>query len=59
MAVLICGGAGYIGSHAVRAFQAQGEEIVVMVSLLTGHREAVPTGVRFYQSDICDGMALD
>lgn len=59
MAVLICGGAGYIGSHAVRAFQAQGEEIVVMDSLLTGHREAVPTGVCFYQSDICDGMALD
>ncbi len=39
--VLIAGGAGYIGSHAVRHFQEHGVDVVVLDNLSTGHREAV------------------
>lgn len=59
MAVLICGGAGYVGSHNVRAFAQKGEEVIVVDSLETGHRAAVPEGIKFYQADIRDGEALD
>lgn len=40
MKVLICGGAGYIGSHMVRYLSARGHEVVVFDNLSTGHREA-------------------
>jgi UDP-glucose 4-epimerase len=43
MKVLVCGGAGYIGSHMVRHLIAHGHEVVVFDSLTTGHREAVGT----------------
>jgi UDP-glucose 4-epimerase len=39
--VLVAGGAGYIGSHAVRLLQETGVEVVVLDNLSTGHREAV------------------
>lgn len=41
MRVLVCGGAGYIGSHMVRHLVARGHEVVVFDNLATGHREAV------------------
>jgi UDP-glucose 4-epimerase len=41
MKVLVCGGAGYIGSHMVRHLVAHGHEVVVFDNLATGHREAV------------------
>jgi UDP-glucose-4-epimerase len=50
--VLITGGAGYIGSHTVRVLCEKGEHVVVLDSLVTGHREAVPAEVPFYQGDI-------
>ncbi|WP_304736642.1 NAD-dependent epimerase/dehydratase family protein, partial [uncultured Desulfovibrio sp.] len=59
MSILVCGGAGYIGSHNVRALLARGEEPVVIDNFLTGHRQAVPDGVRLYQGDIRDSAALD
>ena len=59
MAVLICGGAGYIGSHNVRAFSQKGEEVIVIDSLETGHRASVPEGIKFYHADIRDSEALD
>ena len=59
MSILVCGGAGYIGSHNVRALLARGEEPVVIDNFLTGHRQAVPGGVRLYQGDIRDPTALD
>ena len=43
--VLVTGGAGYIGSHAVRALQDDGHQVVVLDDLSAGHREAVPPGV--------------
>ena len=59
MAVLICGGAGYIGSHNVRAFAQKGEEVIVVDNLETGHRASVPEGIKFYHADIRDSGALD
>ena len=39
--VVVTGGAGYIGSHAVKALRARGENVVVYDSLVAGHRTAV------------------
>lgn len=41
MDILVCGGAGYIGSHMVRHLQERGHGVVVFDNLSTGHREAV------------------
>ncbi|WP_165079268.1 MULTISPECIES: UDP-glucose 4-epimerase GalE [unclassified Desulfovibrio] len=59
MAVLVCGGAGYIGSHNVRALLAAGREVVVADNFLTGHREAVAPGASLHEIDIRDADALD
>ncbi|MBE6441925.1 MAG: UDP-glucose 4-epimerase GalE [Desulfovibrio desulfuricans] len=59
MAILVCGGAGYIGSHNVRALLARGETPVVLDNFLTGHRAAVPAGVRLYEGDMRDPALLD
>lgn len=57
MAILVTGGAGYIGSHTVAELLAKGEEVVVVDNLQTGHRQAVLGGT-FYQADIRDSEAL-
>lgn len=44
MAILVTGGAGYIGSHTVAALQERGDEIVVVDNLQQGHRQAVRGG---------------
>ncbi|ADH97959.1 UDP-glucose 4-epimerase GalE [Salisediminibacterium selenitireducens] len=59
MAVLVCGGAGYIGSHAVADLLASGEQVVVVDNLQTGHRGAVDDGAVFYQADLRDEEALE
>ena len=59
MAVLVCGGAGYIGSHNVHALVERGEKVVVVDSLFTGHRAAVHPQARFYEGDIRDASLLD
>lgn len=41
MKVLVCGGAGYIGSHTVRALQERGSEVVVVDNMSKGHRAAL------------------
>ena len=43
--VLVTGGAGYIGSHAVRALVDAGHAVVVLDDLSAGHAQAVPAGV--------------
>jgi UDP-glucose 4-epimerase len=53
-AVLVTGGAGYIGSHAVFALRDAGREVVVLDDLSTGFREAVPQGVAFECGDVAD-----
>ena len=59
MSVLICGGAGYIGSHNVRALLDRGESVVVLDNLWTGHRAALPGSVPFYEGDVRDAALLD
>jgi UDP-glucose 4-epimerase len=56
--VLVTGGAGYIGSHAVLALADAGWPVVVIDDLSTGFRRAVPEGVPFYEGDIEDGELL-
>lgn len=52
--VLVTGGAGYIGSHAVLALKDAGWPVAVIDNLTTGFRFAVPEGVPFYEGDIED-----
>jgi UDP-glucose 4-epimerase len=56
--VLVTGGAGYIGSHAVLALKDAGWPVAVIDSLVTGFRFAVPDDVPFYQGDIADADLL-
>lgn len=58
MKIIVVGGAGYIGSHAVKQLIENGDEVIVIDSLETGHRESVPTSVPFYQVDIRNKEAL-
>ena len=55
MTVLVTGGAGYIGSHTVRALLDDGRQVVVLDDLSTGHRSAVPAEVELVVGDIADG----
>lgn len=55
MAWLVTGGAGYIGSHVVRAFEAAGKPVVVIDSLTSGHPDFVPAQVPFVRGTILDG----
>ncbi|WP_207940102.1 UDP-glucose 4-epimerase GalE [Enterococcus sp. DIV2402] len=54
MSILVLGGAGYIGSHAVNQLIQRGEDVVVIDNLLTGHRAAVHQDARFYEGDVRD-----
>ena len=54
MAILVTGGAGYIGSVAVEDLRLNGEKVIVIDNLVYGHREAVDESVPFYKGDIGD-----
>jgi len=54
MAILVTGGAGYIGSVAVEDLVKKGESIVVLDNLVYGHRAAVSENVAFYEGNIGD-----
>ena len=56
-AVLVTGGAGYIGSHAVLALLDAGWPVVVIDNLSTGFDWAVPRGRAFVEGDIADAGA--
>lgn len=56
--VLVCGGAGYIGSHMAKWLAAHGAEPVVLDNLSTGHREAVRFGP-LVEADLLDPASLD
>src|SRR3954454_8912930 len=53
--VLVTGGAGYIGSHAMLALKDAGWDVTVIDNLSNGVREAVPEGVPFYEGNVGDG----
>ncbi|MBV1688579.1 UDP-glucose 4-epimerase GalE [Novosphingobium sp. G106] len=52
--VLVTGGAGYIGSHAVLALLDAGWPVAVIDNLSTGFRWAVPAAAAFYEGDVAD-----
>ena len=54
MTVLVTGGAGYIGSHTVRALTDAGESVVVIDNLSTGFSQFVPEGVALFIGDAAD-----
>ena len=57
--VLITGGAGYIGSHAVLAFRSAGYPVVVLDDLSTGRRAAVAEDIPFIEGDVGDRTVVD
>jgi UDP-glucose 4-epimerase len=52
VAVLVTGGAGFIGSHVAEALLARGEDVVVLDDLSSGKRENLPKGVELVEGDI-------
>jgi len=58
MKILVTGGAGYIGSAAAKMLLEAGHEVTVFDSLVTGYRQAVPSGARFIQADLDDPQTL-
>lgn len=59
MAVLVCGGAGYIGSHAVADLLAKGEDVIVVDNLETGHIGSILDGATLYIGDLRDEPFLE
>jgi UDP-glucose 4-epimerase len=53
MAVLVTGGAGFIGSHMVLALVDAGEDVIVLDNLSSGFRWAVPPETQFIEGDRC------
>jgi UDP-glucose 4-epimerase len=54
MAILVTGGAGYIGSVTTELLRKRGEQVVVLDNLSRGHRGAVAPEVLFYEGDVGD-----
>lgn len=57
--ILVCGGAGYIGSHAVRQLIDRNEEVIIVDNLETGHEDAIHPEAKFYKVDIRNEEELD
>jgi UDP-glucose 4-epimerase len=57
--VLVTGGAGYIGSHAVLGLKDAGWPVVVVDNLVTGFRWAVPEDVPFHEADVADQPRIE
>ncbi|WP_434565199.1 UDP-glucose 4-epimerase GalE [Thermoanaerobacterium thermosaccharolyticum] len=58
MSILVCGGAGYIGSHTAYELYKKGEDVVVVDNLITGHKKAV-LGGKLYVGDLRDSEFMD
>ena len=54
MAILVTGGAGYIGSVVAEDLLAQGGKVLVLDNLSRGHRRAVAPEIKFYEGEIAD-----
>jgi UDP-glucose 4-epimerase len=57
--ILVTGGAGYIGSHAVLALKDAGWPVAVIDDLSNGSRRLVPTDVPFYEGSVADRQLVD
>jgi UDP-glucose-4-epimerase len=58
MAVLVTGGAGYIGSHTALALLDAGEEVVILDDLSTGFRFMIPEQATFIEGDVGDAALV-
>lgn len=58
MAILVCGGAGYIGSHMVAELLAQNKEVIILDNFEKGHEDAI-LGGKIYKGDLRDKNILD
>lgn len=58
MAILVTGGAGYIGSVTVSLLRERGEDVVVLDDLYRGHREALDPAIPFYQGKVQDAALV-
>lgn len=58
MNILVTGGAGFIGSHIVEAYLAEGHRVTVVDNLSTGRRNNIHSAAEFYNVDIRDAEAL-
>lgn len=58
MRVLVIGGAGYIGSHMVRALLEEKHDVIVFDNLSTGYREFIPEGAPFIKGDLRNGADI-
>jgi len=59
MSILITGGAGYVGSVVTETLHKAGKDVVVLDSLVAGHRKAVDESIPFYEGDIADPELLE
>lgn len=59
MSILVCGGAGYIGSHTVYKLIEQGNDVIIVDNLQSGHLKAVNKNAKFYKGDIRDSKFLE
>lgn len=59
MKILVTGGAGYIGSHAVYGLIDKGFEVVVIDNLETGYKEAIHPDAVYYEGDLREAVFLD
>ena len=59
MSWLVTGGAGYIGSHVVRALRRAGKQVVVLDDLSTGFEQFIPPGVDFEHGSVLDAKLVD
>jgi UDP-glucose 4-epimerase len=58
MAILVTGGAGYIGSVTVELLRARGEDVVILDDLYRGHREALDPEIPFYDARVQDAALV-
>lgn len=59
MAIMVCGGAGYIGSHCVYKLIERGDKVIVVDNLETGNEKAIHKDAIFYKGDIRDAEFID
>lgn len=57
--ILVCGGAGYIGSHTVYELIDRGEEVIIVDNFQTGHKGSIHPEAKLYEGDIRDKEFLD
>ena len=55
---IICGGAGFIGSHLVDRLIQNAHEVCIVDNLTTGKEEYINSNAKFYYADVCDLLKM-